>query len=83
MGGSGTGQTITIEADGRTTIKLHGTQNTEVKYSGQFSNPIIYDSGDGVRLEGNIIYSLKTDGEVAIGCRIVDVPCQSELEELP
>jgi hypothetical protein len=79
LNGSGTGQSITIEADGTTTVKLHGTANTSVSYSGPFTNPIIFKDGDGVKLEGDTIYSLRTDGTIAEGCIRADEPCKSEL----
>jgi hypothetical protein len=79
LNGSGTGQSITIEADGITTVKLHGTANTSVSYSGPFTNPIIFKDGDGVKLEGDTIYSLRTDGTIAEGCIQADEPCKSAL----
>jgi hypothetical protein len=79
LNGSGTGQSITIEADGTTTVKLHGTMNTSVSYSGPFTNPIIFPDGDGVKLEGDTIYSLRADGTIAEGCIRADEPCKSEL----
>jgi hypothetical protein len=79
LNGSGTGQSITIEADGTTTVKLHGTANTSVSYSGPFTNPIIFKDGDGVKLEGDTIYSLRTDGTIAEGCIRADEPCKSAL----
>jgi hypothetical protein len=79
LNGSGTGQSITIDPDGTTTVKTHGTMNTSVSYSGPFTNPIIFKDGDGVRLEGDTIYSLRTDGEMAQGCIRADEPCKSTL----
>jgi hypothetical protein len=79
LNGSGTGQSITIEADGTTTIKLHGTANTSVSYSGPFTNPMIFKDGDGVKLSGDTIYSLRTDGTIAEGCIRADEPCKSAL----
>jgi hypothetical protein len=79
LNGSGTGQSITIEADGTTTVKLHGTMNTSISYSGPFTNPIIFKDGDGVKLAGDMIYSLRQDGTIAEGCIRADEPCKSEL----
>jgi hypothetical protein len=79
LNGSGTGQSITIDPDGTTTVKTHGTMNTSVSYSGPFTNPIIFKDGDGVKLEGDTIYSLRTDGTIAEGCIRADEPCKSEL----
>ncbi len=79
LNGSGTGQSITIAADGTTTVKTHGTMNTSVSYSGPFTNPIIFESGFGVKLVGDTIYSLRQDGELAQGCIRADEPCKSEL----
>ncbi len=79
LNGSGTGQSITIDADGTTTVKTHGTMNTSVSYSGPFTNPIIFKDGDGVKLSGDTIYSLRQDGEIAQGCIRADEPCKSAL----
>jgi hypothetical protein len=79
LNGSGTGQSITIAPDGTTTVKTHGTMNTSISYSGPFTNPILFKDGDGVRLEGDTIYSLRTDGEMAQGCIRADEPCKSTL----
>jgi hypothetical protein len=79
LNGSGTGQSITIEPDGTTTVKTHGTMDTSISYSGPFTNPIIFEGGDGVKLSGDTIYSLRQDGEIAKGCIRADEPCKSEL----
>jgi hypothetical protein len=79
LGGSGTGQTITIKNDGITIVKLHGTMNTSVMYEGKFSNPIIFKDGDGLLLKNNKIYQLKTDGQIAQGCKGEGKLCETDL----
>jgi hypothetical protein len=75
LGGSGTGQTITIEANGNTTIKLHGTASSSVLYSGKFSNPIM-----GLLIKGNKIYRLGSDGQ---SCNPQEgLPCETSLYEV-
>ncbi len=81
LGGNGTGKSITIDANGNTTVKLHGTVSSSVEYSGKFSNPIIFNNGSGLLLKDGKIYSLKTDGQVAQGCKVEGKPCESELLE--
>lgn len=78
MGGTGTGQSITIKKNGSTVIKLHGTGSTEILYKGKFSNPIILKDGTGWLLKNNKIYSL-LNGEIENDCMGDGKPCESEL----
>lgn len=80
FGGTGTGQTITIEADGMTTIELHGTQRSSVQYQGQFSNPIRFEDGSGLLLRDHKIYRLSPGEETPSDCRGEDTaPCEATL----
>lgn len=82
LGGTGTGQSITIEADGTTIIKTHGLFSSSVEYNGKFSNPIILQDGLSLLLKGDKIYSLSVDGQIARGCRGEGTLCESELYDL-
>jgi hypothetical protein len=62
-GGSGTGRSLTIQADGIAIVKLHGTTDTSVEYSGKFSNPITQNGGR-LLLKDEKIYRLSTNGEI-------------------
>ena len=79
LGGSGTGQSITINSEGYTIVKLHGTANTGLLYQGEYTNPIILNDGFGLLIKGNKIYQLKADGQMARGCRQEGSPCEATL----
>lgn len=79
LGGSGTGRTITIKDDGSTIVKILGTVSTSVIYEGKFSNPLIFDDGDGLLIKGDKIYELRTGGQVAKGCKGEGTLCESDL----
>jgi hypothetical protein len=82
LGGTGTGQTITIEADGMTTVQLHGTQRSSVQYQGQFSNPIRFEDGSGLLLIDGKIYRLSPGEETRPDCSGEEaVPCEATLYE--
>jgi hypothetical protein len=68
LGGSGTGQSITIAADGQTIIKLHGTMDTIVQYSGAFTNPIVVENGYGLLFQDNKVYRTAPDGQIIKSC---------------
>ena len=78
LGGSGTGQSITIKADGSTIVQLHGTMNTSVLYKGQFSNPIILNDGRGLLLRGNKVHQISADGQIVKSCNGKET-CEAEL----
>lgn len=78
LGGSGTGQSITIKADGSTVVELHGTMSRSVLYSGQFSNPIILNDGKGLLLRGNKVYMVSSDGQIVKSC-LGKETCEAEL----
>ncbi|MBL1177281.1 hypothetical protein [Pantanalinema sp. GBBB05] len=79
LGGTGTGQSMTIEQDGTTTVELHGTASRSIEYRGKFSNPMILPDGNGLLVRGDKIYSLLADGQIAQGCKGEGKPCESEL----
>ena len=83
LGGSGTGQSITIQADGTTIVKLHGTVSSSVQYSGKFSNPIRLEDGFGLILKDDKIYSLSPNGQIGKGCKGEGSICESDLYEPP
>jgi hypothetical protein len=78
LGGSGTGQSITIESNGDTLVQLHGTGGISVIYSGEFSNPIVLDDGRKLLLEGDKIYILLL-GQSLEECKSSGSPCQANL----
>lgn len=78
LGGSGTGQSITIEKDGNTVVKIHGTAQTSVIYSGKFSNPIVLDDGRELLFEDDRIYILLL-GQSPEECKSSGSPCQANL----
>ncbi len=77
-GGSGTGQSITIEADGTTTVKAHGTMQRSIRYTGKFSNPILFENGFGVRLNGNKVQLVTPDDPTGKRCQSRG-PCETSL----
>jgi hypothetical protein len=83
-GGTGTGQSITIEKNGRTVIKVHGTVSTGVIYKGRFSNPItINDEGTIYKylFKNKKIYELDQNGQIKKGCRREGEVCEAELSK--
>lgn len=81
-GGTGTGQTITIEADGTTIVELHGTQRSSLQYQGQFTNPIRLEDGSGLLLLDGKIYRLSPEEETRPDCSQEDAaPCEATLYE--
>jgi hypothetical protein len=79
MGGSGTGQSITIEKDGTFTMKFYGKVKTSVTNRGKFSNPLILDDGSKYLLKDNKIYSITPNGQIRKGCRGEGILCESTL----
>lgn len=81
LGGNGTVQSITIQADGTTIIKSHGTVNSSVEYRGKFSNRIRLQDGFGLILNYDYdkIYSLSPNGQLAKGCKREGTLCESNL----
>ncbi|GET42240.1 hypothetical protein [Microseira wollei] len=85
LGGTGTGQSITIQADGTTIIKIHGTVSSSVQYRGKFSNRIRLENGFGLILNYDYdkIYSLSPNGQIAKGCKGEGTLCESNLYQPP
>jgi hypothetical protein len=77
MGGTGTVESITIDKNGKVTLKVHGTVSTEVYYTGKFSNPV----GDLLLLNGNKVYRLDDKGQIIKGCRREGEVCEAELSK--
>lgn len=82
LGGSGTGQSITIEPDGTTTVERHGTANSAIEYRGRFSNPLWLNDQQGLLIEGSQIYQVGPDGQRPQNCDRGAAPCRAELWEL-
>jgi hypothetical protein len=85
LGGNGTGQSITIQADGTTIVKSHGTVSSSVQYRGKFSNRIRLENGFGLILNYDYdkIYSLSPNGQIGKGCRGEGRLCESNLYQPP
>ncbi|MFB2983667.1 hypothetical protein [Microseira sp. BLCC-F43] len=83
IGGNGTGQSITIQADGTTIIKSHGTVSSSVEYRGKFSNRIRLENGFGLILNDDKIYSLSPNGQIGKGCKGEGTLCESDLYQPP
>ena len=83
FGGAGTGQGMTIEADGQTIVKLYGTQSSSVEYSGQFTSPIVLEDGFRLLIKDDRTFSTGVNGEASAGCRSNlndnNAPCVSGL----
>ena len=82
LGGSGTGQSITIASDGQTTVQRYGTTRSSIEYSGKFANPIVLESGQRLLIQGNKVYSVQADGKVAPLCNSKEpdhAPCEATL----
>lgn len=81
-GGGGTGQSITIELDGATTVEIHGVEQSTVEYRGPFANPLTLANGDRLLIDGDKIYLVDGDGQVITGCLGAEVPCVADLYEV-
>ncbi|AFZ01497.1 hypothetical protein [Calothrix sp. PCC 6303] len=81
--GDSSEQSITILADGTTTVKINGRGQTYVFYQGKFTNPIVFqdNSGSGLLLKDDKIFSTYGNGKIAIGCKGDGKPCVSDLFE--
>lgn len=79
LGGTGTGYSIEIAADGTTTIELHGTMGSAIEYRGRFSNPLFLSNDRALRIEGNTIYQAAADGTISPSCFTDNIPCKAEL----
>lgn len=78
LGGTGTGQSITIEKDGNTVVQIHGTARSSVIYKGKFSNPIVLEDGRELQFEGDRIYMLLL-GQSIEECKSSGSPCEAKL----
>ena len=84
MGGSATGQSITIKKDGSTTILFHGMGGDVVEYKGKFQNPIPLKYEDGTRyyyeIKGNQIRDLDENKKLGCTMKQDDDFCIAELD---
>ncbi|NJR15971.1 MAG: hypothetical protein HC785_09790 [Calothrix sp. CSU_2_0] len=80
-GGNGTGQSITILADGTTSVQFHGKFESPVLYRGKYTNPINLQDGSGesLLLKDGKIYLLNGDGKIPPDCQDGGKPCVSDL----
>lgn len=77
-GGSGTGRSISIRADGFTRVESYGTAGSTVDYEGPFSNPIREATGAGLLFRDGRLY-LTMDGEIEKDCKGDGKDCVSDL----
>ena len=70
MGGSGTGQSIHIDKNGYTTIKIHGTVSTGIVYQGTYKKmiPVYNDENYLMIIGNNAITQLDKNGNQQFGC---------------
>ncbi|WP_452028600.1 hypothetical protein [Azospirillum palustre] len=81
-GGNGTGLSVTIQKNGRMTVKSHGTSGEETQYDGPFQNPVkVFDGSVSYEFTAKEAI-LREDGEVAFGCLTEGKPCVSELYKI-
>lgn len=80
-GGSGTGQVITIEANGHVLVKAVGVSGESITYDGNFTNPIKESGGSELLFRENRVYSA-LDGKIQKGCQSEEQDCVSDLYEV-
>lgn len=70
MGGSGTGESIHINKNGYTTIKIHGKDGSGIIYQGAYKKMIpVYDNENYYTIIGNnAITMLNEKGNQEFGC---------------
>lgn len=82
MGGSGTGESITIKRDGTAKIMIHGTDGSAVQYSGRFSYSGMRSKeypSLGWLFKNGKVYSTE-NGKISTGCQADErAPCVSDL----
>lgn len=81
MGGTGTVESIEIQADGTTQVGLIGLYDSQELYSGPFTNPIQLNDGRSLRIKGDQIFQLLADDATANRCRIEQTPCSAVLQK--
>ncbi len=79
MGGSGTGRLLTLQSDGTAILESQGVFGSSVIYRGKFSNPLVLPDEPALLIEGNKIYSLRPNGQIAQGCKKPGQPCEALL----
>lgn len=78
MGGNGTENAISIDAGGQTRVESLGTTGSSVDYEGQFSNPLVLQTGGALMFRDGKVYLMKGDA-VETGCMEEGQPCVSDL----
>ncbi|MBL0202342.1 MAG: hypothetical protein IPP81_19955 [Chitinophagaceae bacterium] len=83
MGGSGTGQSITITKDGTVILKSYGAPEAgtdpSINYKGKYAKIIKVNKDEIYKIEGNKIYMVNAKGVVEKGCEGEGIPCISGL----
>lgn len=89
MGGTGTGRSITIDNNGRITLKSYGAASAGaeefIDYQGMYNVPITTPNGY-LRIEGDKIYATDEAGNIPTPaelqeCQDQDVPCEALLTD--
>ena len=84
-GGSGTNNSITIYANGQTTVKSIGTAGEFVDYEGDFNYTISFPCGDistcYYKINGNTISIVDENGNIQQNCKGDNTPCTAILNE--
>ncbi len=80
-GGTGTVESIEIDADGTTTVGLIGLHSSQLQYSGPYTNPILLNDGRGLRIEGDKVVQLFAEDSTMGRCRVEQNPCQAVLQK--
>jgi hypothetical protein len=78
LGGSGTGYTITIGADGDTVIQQHGTMNHSTVYEGPFQETMTIQTGQSITIKDGYADSC---GEPSKNPEGESAPCRAKLYE--
>jgi len=78
-GGSGSGQSITIKANGNTIVEGCGASGCVIEYKGKFTNPLRFKDGGGLLFKDGKVYALHEKGGIEKDCMGDDEPCMSEL----
>lgn len=76
LGGTGTGQSITIEANGDTIVQLHGTESSSIQFRGQFSN---LEQEMKLQIQGDTISEIDSKGNICSSNNSESGPCKAKL----
>lgn len=78
-GGSGTGEHLEIQKNGRYILGGCGIAACIETSKGKYTNPLPAEDGEKYLIHENTIYILKKNGEVKTGCMVDGSPCEAEL----